>query len=172
MTTALLEETVPVGDTLEFLGVLWAVDHALQSRSKHMQATLGVTGPQRLVIRIVGRFPGIPAGQVAAILRLHASTVSGVLNRLEYAGFLQRRRDRRDRRRVLLGLTARGRRIDRDHPGTVENAVQQVLATTAPGAIESARGVLVRLAAALQPEVPRPQHHPTSADRSAPRKHT
>ena len=42
-----------LGRVLEFMRVLWAVDHALQSTSKWMEVRLGVTGPQRLVIRIV-----------------------------------------------------------------------------------------------------------------------
>ena len=66
--------------------LLWAVDHGLQRRSKRMAATLGVTGPQRLVIRIVGRFPGISAGRLASILHLHPSTLTGILRRLERGG--------------------------------------------------------------------------------------
>ena len=43
-----------LGRVLEFMRVLWAVDHALQSTSKWMEVRLGVTGPQRLVIRMIG----------------------------------------------------------------------------------------------------------------------
>ena len=57
-----------------------------------MDDAFGVTGPQRLVIRIVGRFPGIPAGQLAATLRIHPSTVSDVVQRLERRGLIQRTR--------------------------------------------------------------------------------
>src|SRR5206468_4578402 len=65
----------PLGAVLDFMRLLWAVDHALQSASKRMEATFGVTGPQRLVVRIVGRFPGIAAGRVAQILHVHPSTL-------------------------------------------------------------------------------------------------
>jgi len=51
-----------LGPVLEFMKQLWAVDHGLQSVSKRMEARFGITGPQRLVVRIVGRFPGISAG--------------------------------------------------------------------------------------------------------------
>ena len=37
--------------------LLWAVDHGVRRRSKQMAATLGVTGPQRLVIRLAARYP-------------------------------------------------------------------------------------------------------------------
>src|SRR5437870_9585463 len=101
-----------LGPVLEFMKQLWAVDHGLQSVSKRMEASYGITGPQRLVVRIVGRFPGIAAGRVAEILHVHPSTLTGVLRRLEGRGVLQRRTDPRDARRALFMLTARGRKLD------------------------------------------------------------
>jgi len=49
-----------------------------------MAATLG-TGPQRLVIRIIGRFPSIHARQLGDILHLHPSSLTAPLKRLERA---------------------------------------------------------------------------------------
>src|SRR5688572_10921067 len=72
-----------LGDVLDFMRLLWAVDHALQQRSKQMLQTHGITGPQRLVLRVVGRYPGIAAGELANVLHVHPSTLTGVLKRLE-----------------------------------------------------------------------------------------
>jgi DNA-binding MarR family transcriptional regulator len=115
-----------------------------------MEAALGVTGPQRLVLRIVGRFPGIPAGQLAAILHLHPSTLTGVLKRLERQGWLTRRADPRDRRRALLGLSAAGRRVAQDPAGTVESAVREALAELPAHKTRHALEVLGALAARLE----------------------
>src|SRR6516165_11555492 len=116
-----------LGPVLDFMRALWALDHALQSASKRMETRLGVTAPQRLVVRIVGRFPGISAGEVAEILHVHPSTLTGVLKRLEARGIVSRRADPRDARRALLALTARGRELDRLRSGTVEAVVRRVL---------------------------------------------
>ena len=89
-----------LGPELEFLRLLWQVDHALQRRSKRMAKELGLTGPQRLVVRIVGRFPGLPAGELAELLHVHPSTLTGILARLERGGWIARRADPRDRRRA------------------------------------------------------------------------
>jgi hypothetical protein len=70
------EDEVRLGKVLDFMRLLWSVDHGLQSLSKRMDARLGVTGPQRLVIRIVGRFPGISPGEIADILKVHKSTLT------------------------------------------------------------------------------------------------
>jgi MarR family transcriptional regulator, organic hydroperoxide resistance regulator len=130
--------------------LMWAVDHALQTRSKRMEASLGVTSPQRLVLRIVGRFPSMPAGQIARILSLHPSTLTGILKRLEIRGLLERREDPKDARRVLLALTPRGKKIDQQREGTVENAVRAVLAELPGSQLSAARTALSKLAAALE----------------------
>jgi MarR family transcriptional regulator, organic hydroperoxide resistance regulator len=139
-----------LGPVLDFMRALWALDHALQSASKRMEATRGVTAPQRLVVRIVGRFPAISAGEVADILHLHPSTLTGVLKRLEDRGLLQRRPDPADGRRALLQLTARGRRVDRQHDGTVEAAVRRALRRLRPAAVQAARDAALALSDELE----------------------
>lgn len=141
------EEVVPrLGRVLDFMRMLWALDHGLQSTSKRMEATLGVTGPQRLVIRIVGQLPGISAGQVATILHLHPSTLTGILKRLQRNGVLLRKTDPSDARRAQLYLTPRGEHLNRSRAGTVEAAVNRVLATLPQDKVDAACEVLTRLA--------------------------
>jgi len=111
---------------------LWDLVHALAVRSKRMGKTLGVTGPQRLVIRVVGQTPDVTASEIAAILGLHPSTLTGVLARLERQRLLQRRIDPADRRRLRFQLTPAGRQIDRERKGTVEAAVRRALGRADP----------------------------------------
>jgi len=138
----------PLGAVLDFMRLLWAVDHALQSASKRMESNFGMTGPQRLVVRIVGRFPGIAAGRVAEILHVHPSTLTGILKRLESRGLLQRRTDPRDARRALFILTPKGRKLDTIRTGIVEQAVRRVL-TKDPGKVAAAQEVLHSLSLEL-----------------------
>jgi DNA-binding MarR family transcriptional regulator len=138
----------PLGAVLDFMRLLWAVDHALQSASKRMESTFGVTGPQRLVVRIVGRFPGIAAGRVAEILHVHPSTLTGILKRLETRGMLQRKSDPRDARRALFSLTQKGKKLDTLKTGVVEQAVRKVLAKS-PGSVGAAQEMLAALSEEL-----------------------
>ncbi|WP_437841111.1 MarR family winged helix-turn-helix transcriptional regulator [Sorangium sp. So ce1153] len=146
------EKTSRLGEVLDFMKLLWAVDHGLQSTSKRMEAKMGVTGPQRLVIRIVGRYPGISAGQLAEIMQLHPSTLTGVLKRLQERGIIERRVDPNDGRRALLGLTARGRELDSLRTGTVEAAVRQALKAVPRRKLDAAQDVLAAVAEALRPQ--------------------
>lgn len=132
--------------------LLWSVDHGLQSRSKRMETKFGVTGPQRLVIRIVGRYPGISAGALADVLELHPSTLTGILKRLQERGIVERRTDPKDGRRALFDLTQRGRDLDTLRVGTVESLVRQTLKNLPRRKIDAAQEVLATLALALRPE--------------------
>lgn len=138
-----------LGPVLDFMRLIWEVDHALQRTSRRMEVRMGVTGPQRLVLRIVGRFPGIPAGHLAQLLHLHPSTLTGILQRLERQGLLRRRSDPRDGRRILVGLTEKGRAFDVATEGTVESAIRDVLNETSPQKIRAAREVFSSIAKAL-----------------------
>lgn len=117
----------PLPDTLEFMQLLWELAHALERTSKHMAEAIGVTGPQRLVLRVVGLRPGVSAGELAATLHVHPSTLTGVLQRLVAQRLLTRKDDRRDRRRAVLHLTARGAQVNATSKGTVEAAVTRAL---------------------------------------------
>jgi DNA-binding MarR family transcriptional regulator len=128
---------------------LWAVDHGLQTISKRLESQHGITGPQRLVVRIVGRTPGISAGSLAQILRMHPSTLTGILRRLETRGVLTRKSDPNDARRALFALTARGRKVDMLKTGTVEAAVRRVLAKL-PSEATVAQKLLATLAVELE----------------------
>lgn len=136
-------------DVLAFMQLLWAVVHGLERSSKGMSADLGVTGPQRLVLRVVGLFPDLSAGDLAAVLHVHPSTLTGVLQRLVARRMLVRIADPADRRRAILRLTPSGRRVNAMRRGTVESAVAAVLADVQPADRLAARRVLERLAERL-----------------------
>ena len=136
----------PLRPALEFLRSLGGVNHALERLSARMTLTLGVTSQQRSIIRCLGRYPGMTAGQLAGSLHLDAGTVSAALGRLEAKGLVDRRRDPRDRRRGALGLTADGRALDRPSQGTVEAAVERLLDHTPPKDLDVTLRVLETLA--------------------------
>jgi MarR family transcriptional regulator, organic hydroperoxide resistance regulator len=160
-----LAEAPNLGDVLEFMRLIWGISHGLQSTSKRMEAEFGITGPQRLVIRIVGRQPGAIAGQLARTLHLHPSTLTGVLRRLEDRSLLERTPGERDRRQARLRLTPAGRAVDRRHAGTVEAAVRRVLAALEPGAVAAAAEVMRALEEALRAPQPRRKRRPSTVRR-------
>lgn len=140
------------GETLQFMQKLWDLAHALDVRSKRMAKQVGVTGPQRLVIRVLGQTPDMTASDISRTLGMHPSTLTGILARLEKHGALERKVDQVDRRRVRFRLTPRGAAIDRERKGTVEAAVRRTLGRVNDTTVEVAVKLLETLCAELARE--------------------
>jgi DNA-binding MarR family transcriptional regulator len=134
---------------LDFMRLLWSIEHGLQRMSKRMESELGITGPQRLVLRVVGRFPGLSAGELAHIVQLHPSTITGILQRLVARGLLERVPDPDDSRRARLRLKPRAVAYTRTSRGTVERVVRQALKHVGPSNLRAARRVLAEVAQRL-----------------------
>jgi DNA-binding MarR family transcriptional regulator len=128
--------STPSDPVLEFIRLMWSVDHELQRISRRMVTQIGLTAPQRLAVRFVGRQPGLTLGNLAELLHLHPGTVTGIVRVLEQRGFVTRERSSDDRRRK----------------GTVEAAVRRIAADLTPAELESASEVLKRLAEELASE--------------------
>jgi DNA-binding MarR family transcriptional regulator len=140
-------------DPLDFMRDIWGLAHALDVRSKWMERNLGITGPQRLVVRVVGAKPDVTASEIAETLDLHPSTLTGILSRLELRGYLTRVVDPEDRRRARFRLTARGKKVDGERKGTVEAAVRRALSRATDGDVARARVVLSTLIRELEADV-------------------
>ncbi len=139
--------------------VWWPVAHALESASKRMHAELGVTGPQRLVLRIIGHHERMSAGELAEIMRIHPSSLTGMLRRLEEAELLRRESDPFDRRRALLELTRKGMLLNDRKAGTIEAVIEEALRQLSPESIATTKTVLRSVAAAFADDDAAPVEH-------------
>jgi DNA-binding MarR family transcriptional regulator len=154
-TTKLKEnERAPIGAAagaaaLGVLQLMWSLDHALQVRSRRMARELGVTGPQRLALRLIATEQITSPGLLARRLVLDKSTVTGIVSRLEQQGLLERARHTSDGRRLLLALTPAGRRLARRHDNTIESVVAQVIRSGDRSELRHASAFLRRLGEAL-----------------------
>ena len=148
---------------LQFMRALWELVHALQKASKRMTARLGITGPQRLVLRVIGLAPGISAGGLAKVLHLHPSTLTGVLQRLETQGFVSRVPHAIDARRAVLRLTPQGQRLNVATDGTVEAAARATLKQISSVDQKAIRAALQLLVDELETH---PAQPPARRDRS------
>ena len=79
----------------------------------HAPEFLGVdvTMPQAKLLYLVSSRPDMPMSAIAAELGVGAPAVSGLVDRLENAGLVERRPDASDRRVKRIFLTAAGRRV-------------------------------------------------------------
>jgi len=138
-----------LGPVLGFLRLLWALEQGLNQTSKAMLRRHGVTGEQRLLVRVLGKLGPTPPGRLAEILHVHPASVIRIARPLERRGVVVRRPHPTDGRQVLLSLGRAARRIDRLDAGTVEAAVRSALARASKGDVERARRVLLEVSRQL-----------------------
>lgn len=113
---------------LEFLRMVWQLEHALERASKRMEDAIGISGPQRFALKIVSVHPGITAGDLARALHLHPSTVTGIVQRLESRRLVRRVPSRTDGRVIHLHATPAGTRLAA--PAAAKNSVERAVRTT------------------------------------------
>jgi DNA-binding MarR family transcriptional regulator len=75
--------------------------------SRHIRS-LGLTPPQFDVIATLGNTGGLTCAELSRATLVTKGTLTGVLDRLEARGLIERRPEASDRRRVRIRLTARG----------------------------------------------------------------
>src|SRR3954469_2765097 len=135
---------------LRFMRLIWAIDHELERVSKRMETSHGVTVAQRMTLLLMGRDPEASAADLAALMHVHAGTMSGVLKRLEAGGFIERTSHGGDARRHLLALTPKGAAVNRQRRGTFENTVRELLRSHPPSDLAASERLLAGLAARLR----------------------
>jgi DNA-binding MarR family transcriptional regulator len=74
----------------------------LTSFNQYVGGPLGLNSIQYLCVDLISRHEPITPGRLAVMCGLRPATITGVLDRLEAAGWIRRERDDRDRRRVFV----------------------------------------------------------------------
>jgi len=132
--------------SLAFLRAIWDLDHRLQSQSKRMKQSTGVTGPQRFVLKMLLLAPDTTASEIARKLFFHKSTVTVILRSLEKSKLVARTPSTSDKRAVALALTAKGRKIAEQRSGTVEAHIRKALSKLPAREVDVARRVIEAVA--------------------------
>jgi DNA-binding MarR family transcriptional regulator len=97
----------------------WAFDQRVRE--------IGVTGPQARLLLTLNRQPGENQGFYAERLEVEPITLCRMVDRLEEAGMVERRRDPDDRRAWQLHLTAKSERIVERLQQRVDSLVEDML---------------------------------------------
>ena len=72
---------------------------------------LHLTYPQYLVLLVLWEHDGLTVSALGERLHLNSGTLTSLLKRMELSGLLARERSSEDERRVLVSLTAQGKKL-------------------------------------------------------------
>jgi DNA-binding MarR family transcriptional regulator len=123
------------------------VGRVVRQRLELALAPVGLRQRQLVALSYLHEHGPTPQQTLAERLCMDASNLVALLNQLEDARLIVRRRDRSDRRRGILELTARGRRTHATVAGAMKSIDDEILADLAPGERQTLRGLLARLTA-------------------------
>lgn len=90
------------------LRLLRRISRAVDVHSRQLSVQQGLTGPQLVCLREL-RGERLTPSDLAKKVSVSQATVTGILDRLEARGLVQRERNPDDKRRVFVWLTERGR---------------------------------------------------------------
>ena len=100
----------------QIINSIRGINNSLQRQSKELMRSFKITGPQMGALRIISMHPDISLKGLSDKMYLHVSTVCGIIDRLEGAGYLTRSRNSSDRREIHIRLTEKGTRTVRKAP--------------------------------------------------------
>jgi DNA-binding MarR family transcriptional regulator len=106
---------------------LYSASLAMTKLYKPMLDEMGLTYPQYLAMLVLWEHDGVTVSELGERLHLDSGTLTPLLKRLETAELVTRLRDVQDERRVLIRLTAAGRKLKARAariPGCVLQATQ------------------------------------------------
>jgi homoprotocatechuate degradation regulator HpaR len=71
----------------------------------------GITEQQWRIVRVLLEVPALEPRQIGELCAISSPSMAGVLERMEQAGYITRRRVEHDQRRVLVSLTPKSREL-------------------------------------------------------------
>lgn len=80
----------------------WELSTAVVMFHEAIARRLGLNAAEHKALGLIMRSGPLPTGALAPQLGVRASAVTGIIDRLERAGYVQRQADPADRRRVLI----------------------------------------------------------------------
>ena len=135
---------------LEILVKLRKIIRSINLESKKIQKEFGISIPLLLVLQYLSEQQDYRASSkdIKNYINLNASTVSGIVHRLEDKGLVARLPNITDKRGVYITLTAKGADLLKTSPTTLQEKMSKRLKSLSPKQIEdldSSIEILTRL---------------------------
>ena len=114
--------------------------------TKDVAGRFGLTGPQLAVVKMLEPVGKLSLSALSAKIRARNSTVTGIIDRMEREGLVERRRSENDRRVIHIVLTKKGRELAREIDVEPVQIFRRVLSELGTRDATDLRRILTRLA--------------------------
>lgn len=134
---------------LEVLQQFRLIYGSMRSHFRLVEERCGISGSQMWVLQEVQRTPEVGIGELARRLGIHQSTCSLLVDKLVSNGYVEKRKQQKDQRRVGLVLADRGYAALAALPGPAEGLLPQALSAIPPVVLKTLQINLQELLAHL-----------------------
>ncbi len=139
----------------DVLVALRRIMRAFELRSRNLMLDFGLTGPQLAALQAAAQNETVTAGGIAREIHVGQPTVTGILDRLERRGLVERARGQQDRRKLDVRVTEEGRRVLQRAPSLFQDQFCHQLRQLAEWERTQILATLQRIAAMMEsPELP------------------
>lgn len=118
---------VPPKPELQILQALRRIIRAVDIQSRRLASRYGITGPQLVCLATLCDEGALTSAELSRRVYVSASTITGIIDRLEQRGYVERKRDEIDRRRVLLHATPEGYKLAYRAPSPLQDKLMERL---------------------------------------------
>ena len=103
--------------------VLRQISHISSIYSRYLHKHFNVTNSQLLCLRALSKEDGLSAGEIGRRVFIKPGTITGILDRLEAKGLVERTRVNKDRRIVNISITNAGRELVQAAPVPIQSTL-------------------------------------------------
>ena len=123
---------------IEILVKLRKIIRSINLESKKVEKQFGISIPQLLILQFLSKQEDYKttAKDITGYINLNASTVSGILSRLESKGLIAKSPKPNDKRTIFIILTAKGADLLISSPTTLQEKISKKLKQLSPQKIE------------------------------------
>ncbi len=97
---------------------------ATEINARALAREAGLTPSQHIILQLIDSLDAPTPSAVAKEASITQATVTSLIDKLERQGFVERRRDDVDKRRVIVDITERGARALREAPDILQDRFQ------------------------------------------------
>lgn len=107
----------------DIVGAIRRLVRAVYLDSAKMSKQYGLTGPQSSILRTLAHSGPMSSANLSRVLYVTPSNITGIIDRLERKGLVERTRKQGDRRIALITLTEKGSEVSRTLPDPIEHKI-------------------------------------------------
>ena len=129
--------------------VVWLIRKLVQGGelyTKELDKKYQVSAPQLSCLLALSDQGPMPPSQIAKYIMVNSSTITGIIDRLEQKGLVQRSRISQDRRVITVSLTKKGNALVRTAPPPLQKKIVEGLKRLPPQEVDEIVQVLTKLA--------------------------